>query len=191
MNDPTPKALSARARGGRGPLLLLAAGVLAYGGFQLTMALVRSHTNGRIQGTVDRPMPAFRLETTEGATLDSATLKGKTVVLNFFRSRCEACDREQEAVRELARSVDPAKVAVLGILCDRLQGYPPAESAATLRRMAFEHPVLWADAAFADAFHGAGWTNVTPITYVVDGGGTIRRALRGAQSLAALRSALP
>ena len=45
--------------------------------------------------------------------------------------------------------------------------------------------------AFLDAFHGAGWSHVTPITYVADGSGAIVAALRGHQTLDALLTALP
>jgi len=188
---PPPSTAVTRRRLFRWSLWLLLAGVLAYGAWQGVLALVRSHTNTKIQGAVDRPLPPFRLVATDGTTFDSATLAGRTVVLNFFRSRCEACEREAPAIRELSRTVDPARVTVLGIFCDRLQDYPADESAATLARKAYAHTVLWADRAFADAFHGAGWTNVTPVTYVADGRGRIVRALRGAQTVDALRAALP
>ena len=62
---------------------------------------------------------------------------------------------------------------------------------ATLARMGYTHPILVADHAFADAFHGAGWSHVTPVTYVLDGQGRISASLRGHQELEALLAALP
>ena len=51
--------------------------------------------------------------------------------------------------------------------------------------------MLVADASFVDAFHGAGWSHVTPVTYVVDPNGRITHSLRGRQDLPALIAALP
>ena len=50
--------------------------------------------------------------------------------------------------------------------------------------------MLLADAAFADAFHKSQWSQVTPITYVVDAQGFVRFGLRGGQSKAAIEQAL-
>ncbi len=158
--------------------------------YEGTMFGLRWYTNARIQDSIGKPI-TFDLETTDGGRLDLSTLRGKTVVLNFFRSRCPTCEREKPAIRAFAAEVDPAKVAVVGVFVDRLQGYPATESATTLERAAFRHPVVWADAALAERFHGAGWTNITPVTYVLDGNGNVVRALRGAQTIESLRSALP
>ena len=72
-----------------------------------------------------------------------------------------------------------------------MQGFDEATTEATLARMGYTHPILVADAAFADAFHGAGWTHVTPVTYVLDEEGRISASLRGHQELEALLAALP
>ena len=50
--------------------------------------------------------------------------------------------------------------------------------------------VLLADAKFVDAFHTVNWSNVTPITYVVDAAGVVRFGLRGAQTRGAIEEAL-
>jgi peroxiredoxin len=75
------------------------------------------------------------------------------------------------------------------VMTDRVAGYPPEMTKRTLERFAYEHPILMADARFLDAFHGAGWAHVTPITYIIDARGRITHALRGHQTLETLRSA--
>ena len=160
--------------------------------WQGTMVLVRAHVTARIQASLDHPLPAFALPTTAGGRIDSAELRGKVVVLNFFRSRCPSCEVEAPAVRALAAELRArADVVVLSVLLDRVMGFSAADSEATLARHAYAHPVLIADAAFVDAFHGVGWANVTPVTYVARADGKIVAALRGHQTLAALRAALP
>jgi peroxiredoxin len=162
-----------------------------YGGYLLAMNLVRRHVDGKIEVTVGRSLPTFQLPTVAGTRVSSGDLAGKRVVLNFFRSRCHSCEAEAADVRAFAAANrDRSDVVVLGVLLDRALGFPEADTARTLERHAYVHPVLVADQAFVDAFHGVGWANVTPITYVTDAAGTIRHALRGKQTLAALQRTL-
>ncbi len=165
---------------------------LAVAAWQGTLAMVRAHVTGKIEASLDHPLPAFALPTTAGGRIDSNDLRGKVVVLNFFRSRCHSCELEADAVRAFAAEMHARPdVVVLGVLLDRVMGFSESDSAATLARHAYTHPVLVADAAFVDAFHGVGWANVTPVTYVARADGKIVAALRGHQTLAALRDALP
>lgn len=160
--------------------------------WQGAMVLVRAHVNSRIEASLDHQLPAFALPTTAGGRIDSADLRDKVVVLNFFRSRCPSCEVEAPAVRALAAELKARPdVVVLGVLLDRVMGFTEEDTKATLARHAYAHPVLIADAAFVDAFHGVGWANVTPVTYVARTDGKIVAALRGHQTLAALRAALP
>ncbi|MEZ5964012.1 MAG: TlpA disulfide reductase family protein [Planctomycetota bacterium] len=182
--------VSAHAPQRRRVVFLLVA-ALVVGGYFATMHFVRAHVDGRIARSEGRPLPAFDLVTLEGAHVTSVGLAGKRVVLNFFRSRCEACDAEADAVRQFAEEVrGRPDVALVSVLMDPVVGFSAEESAATLARHGYRHPVAMADRAFADAFHGAGWANVTPVTYVTDGNGVIRHALRGKQTLAALRATI-
>lgn len=160
--------------------------------WQGAMVLVRAHVTARIEARLEHPLPAFALPTTAGGRIDSADLRGKIIVLNFFRSRCHSCDMETPAVRAFAAELGARPdVVVLGVLLDRVMGFSEADSEATLARHAYAHPVLIADAAFVDAFHGVGWAKVTPVTYVAGTDGKIVAALRGHQTLASLRAALP
>lgn len=162
-----------------------------YGVYLLAMTMVRRHVDQKIEASVGHSLPGFELPTTAGTRVRSADLAGKRVVLNFFRSRCHSCDAEAADVRAFAAAVrERPDVVVLGVLLDRAMGFPDSDTQKTLARHAYAHPVLVADQAFVDAFHGVGWANVTPITYVTDAAGTIRHALRGAQTEAALLASL-
>ena len=76
-------------------------------------------------------------------------------------------------------------------MMDAVQGFPTEVTEKTLRAFAYQHPVLMADAAFMDAFHGSGWSHVTPVTYIADREGVVRASLRGHQELDAFLEALP
>lgn len=151
---------------------------------------IRIYVDAQVARSTGQPMPAFALRDLTGKPWTNADLRGKTTVLNFFRSKCASCLKERDVIAQLAREADPARVRVLGIMTDRVvAGISPELTKKTLARMAYEHPILMADQALVDAFHGAGWAHVTPITYIVDAKGQIVRALRGHQTLETLRSA--
>ena len=197
MDDPHPVSEhpggppSAAVR--RVPRLVWAlAGIgLLFGAWQGAMALVRAYVDRQVVSSVGEQLVAFELRDVEGGVWDATDLRGKWLVLNFFRSKCPNCLAEADAVRALVDAVDPAQVEVFGVLMDRVEGYSRETSMRTLDRLQYRHPVLVADATFVDAFHGSGWSHVTPVTYVADPSGRIVAALRGHQTLTDLRAALP
>lgn len=150
---------------------------------------VRAHVDGLIQASVGKPLPGFALRDRDGREWSSATLRDRRVVLHFFRSRCHACDAEAPAFRELEQRL-PDDVVCLHVMTDAVLGFPAELTAQTLASKQFRRPVLMADAAFVDAFHHVDWSNVTPITYVVDARGVVRYGLRGLQTVASVEQAL-
>ena len=166
--------------------------VLLVGVYQLVMMLVRDHVDGLISEARGRQLVSFELPLASGGKFSSASLAGKVTILNFFRSQCVGCRAEEPVIKELYQLIDPAKVALLGVMMDQVNGYFPEDvTQQTLRSFAYKHPIVFADHDFVDAFHGAGWKNVTPITYIADAEGHIIHALRGHQNLETLTQALP
>ena len=176
-------AMSRRSRFSVWLALALAAGYL------VVTSWVRWHVDGLIQHAVGRPLPAFRLVDRAGTVWTADGLRGKRAVLHFFRSRCHSCDAEAPAMRELEATL-PADVVLLHVMTDTVLRFPAAESEATVAAKGFARPVAMADAAFADAFHKSSWSQVTPITYVVDAPGVVRSGRRGAQTRAAIEQAI-
>lgn len=174
----------------RARLVVVAVLAIAASGYVVLPVLIRGFVDARIAAVHGRTLD-FELKDTAGVVHRSADLRGKTVILSFFRSNCGSCVAERDAVRAFAERLDPDRAVLLGVLTDPVEGYPPDVTAATLARMDYRHPVLLADASFVDAFHGAGWAHVTPITYVADASGVIVRELRGTQTLDALLAAVP
>lgn len=177
------RAMSRRTRLGLFVLPLLIAGWL------LAPSLVRWWVDRKIQGSVGEALPAFSLADRSGAVWTRERLQGKRALLHFFRSRCHSCDEEAAAMRALEKAL-PADVEMLHVMTDVVLEFEPGLTEATLAKKAFQRPVLMADAAFLEAFHSVSWSNVTPITYVVDTTGTVRFGLRGAQTQAAVEAAL-
>lgn len=159
------------------------------GAYLIVTTLVRRHVDGLVQHAVGHELPAFSLADRGGAVWSAPALRGKRVVLHFFRSHCEACEAEAPAMRELEGAL-PIDVVLLHVMTDEVMRFEPAVTAATIAAKGFARPVLMADAAFVDAFHTVKWSSVTPITYVVDAKGVVRFGLRGKQTRAAIDEAL-
>jgi peroxiredoxin len=173
----------------RGPAVVLIVAAVLIGGYFAATAGVRAHVDGLIQHAVGKPLPAFAAVDRTGRTWTAAELRGRRAVLHFFRSRCHSCELEAAEYRALETAL-PDDVVVLHVMTDAVLGFPPELAEPTIAAKGFARPVLMADAAFADAFHKSQWSQVTPITYVVDAGGTVRYGLRGAQTRAAIEAAL-
>ena len=174
------------------PVVKLLVGIgLAWGVYQLALFGVRLWVDHRIERSEGTQVIDFAVADLDGRTWRAADLLGRTVVLHFFRSHCEVCLAERPAIEALESRLDPQQVQLLGVLLDRVEGYPQETTERTLAALGYRHPILVADAAFVDAFHGAGWAHVTPVTYVIDATGRIAHSLRGRQSIDALTAALP
>jgi peroxiredoxin len=154
-----------------------------------SQSAIRWWVDQKIQGNVGEALPEFVLADATGRPWSKQVLAGKRALLHFFRSKCHSCDQEAEAMRALEKAL-PADVVMLHVMTDAVLEFEPALTAATLAQKNFQRPVLMADAKFVDAFHSVAWSNVTPITYVVDAQGVVRYGLRGAQTQAAVEQAL-
>lgn len=179
---------SPRARRRRSTWLAILATVLVALYFVVT-GLIRRHVDDLIQHSVGRPLPEFALADRTGRTWSQADLRGRPAVLHFFRSRCHTCDAEASAIRAVEASL-PGDVVLLHVMTDAVLDFPADLTERTLAGKEFRRPVLMADAAFMDAFHQVKWSNVTPVTYVVDAAGVVRFGLRGAQTAASIEQAL-
>jgi peroxiredoxin len=169
---------------------LLALAVLVPGAWFGATSAVRAWVDRQLAATHGRRLERV-LRDTNGREWGPAELRGRVVVLSFFRSRCESCLAEREALRRLERELDPARALLLSVMMDEVLGYPASETAATLATMEYRQPVVMADAALVDAFHGSTFAHVTPITFVLDEDGRVRTHRRGHQGQDVLRSAVP
>jgi thiol-disulfide isomerase/thioredoxin len=64
---------------------------------------------------VGNTIPEFSVKSLDGKTIDKASLKGQTVVLNFWASWCTPCMSEIPELKELAAN---SKAKVVGIALD-------------------------------------------------------------------------
>lgn len=154
-------------------------------------ALVRARVDGLIEANHGKSLPDFDLLDNHGKSFSREQLQGKVAILHFMRSLCHSCQLERPRVRAFSRKLASQDDVVLwSILMDPVMDFPPNVTQGTLKAAGFPHPILMADEAFVDAFHGVGWAKVTPITYFANKQGKIVTSLRGPQTEESLQAAL-
>jgi thiol-disulfide isomerase/thioredoxin len=120
---------------------------------------------------------ALTVETIDGAPFDPDTLRGKPVIVLFWRVGCSYCMNEMPVVAELAREKGAAAVAVL-VAGSR-------EKAAEIAKD-FDGIMLVDDGSLRTRYE----IKKVPYTLVLRGDGTARHAFLGEQSRSTLASAL-
>jgi thiol-disulfide isomerase/thioredoxin len=107
--------------------------------------------------------PGFSLVNLEGQRVDLASLRGQTVVLNFWATWCGPCRMEIPTFSAFAE--EHPEIPVLGIATDG----DAASLKAAREALGIRYPVLIADAATTDAYQ----INTIPTTVVVGPDGAV------------------
>lgn len=157
---------------GLAALCLLVVGMLLYG-----MGL--GPPGGR-SAAVGQAAPAMTMKTIDGETVRLEDLAGKVVVLNFWATWCPPCVAEIPDLARLAKEVNQEGGVVIGI---------SDEDVDTIRSFVASRDMPYAIVA------GSGWPapfesiRAIPVTYFLDGAGTIREEFVGGRSYEVFRRA--
>jgi len=65
-----------------------------------------------------KPAPVFKANTVDETTLELKDLKGKMVLLEFWRRECSDCVLTMEKLVELRKEIPKEQLAIIGINCD-------------------------------------------------------------------------
>jgi cytochrome c biogenesis protein CcmG, thiol:disulfide interchange protein DsbE len=123
---------------------------------------------------IDKPLPALSGELVQGGSFDPSVLKGKIAIIPFWGTWCGPCRREMPALQQVWSEFGDRGVVVLGIDSRELDAAAPRTF---LDEFGVTFPSIDDRAgAFAYSF---GFPYL-PVTYVVDGSGTMRYRLFGA-----------
>ena len=115
---------------------------------------------------LDRPLPEIRRETLEGAHLDTASLRGRVVVVKFFAEYCEPCKRSLPAAERVHKA--HADVLFVGVAED--QSRDAAKNMVKMYELTF--PVVHDGGN--NVLSGRFRVNELPMTFVADKQGLIR-----------------
>ncbi|HEV3469709.1 MAG TPA: TlpA disulfide reductase family protein [Pyrinomonadaceae bacterium] len=125
---------------------------------------------------VGSPAPRFRLRALDGRTVESGSLKGRPVVLNFWATWCAPCLQEIPELKGLAAG---GSAQVVGVALD--EGGPDA-----VRRFVEQHginyTVLLGDEETFTRFDGVG----IPYTLLLDSSQRVVKIYRGTTTREAL-----
>lgn len=117
-------------------------------------------------GNETRPLPDIKRRTLDGATFDTAEVRGrKVIVVKFFARYCEPCKRSLPWFQQFAK--EHPKVAVLGIAEDERES--DARDLATTFGLTF--PIVHDT---GNAISGRFRVSDMPFTFVADRNGRIR-----------------
>jgi len=126
------------------------------------------------------PMPSFTVTTLAGAPLESSSLKGKTVVVNFFNSWCIPCQQEAPQLKAFYdEHKSEADFAMVGIVRD--------DESAAVRAYVDTQQLDWTIATDPNGSAALGFgTTGQPETYVIAPDGAAVCGALGASSQADL-----
>jgi thiol-disulfide isomerase/thioredoxin len=114
------------------------------------------------------PSPAFSAKDVTGKIVDSATLKGKIMVINFWATWCPPC---REEIPDFVAFYEANKAKGLEIIGFSVDQLTPAEVKAFAVKNKMAYPVILADAKTIRAFDPGQYI---PTTFIVDKQGRIR-----------------
>jgi len=123
--------------------------------------------------------PAFTRLGLKGEKVDSAELKGKVILLNFWATWCPPCREEIPYLNELNKKYKKDGLVVIGIALD--QG-GPEKARKFVEENGVEYINLMGDEAMVEAFGkipGLGPIQGIPTTFIIDRQGQICRRFVG------------
>jgi cytochrome c biogenesis protein CcmG, thiol:disulfide interchange protein DsbE len=119
--------------------------------------------------TEGKPMPHFQLKTLDGKSIDSADLKGKVVLVNFWATWCPPCREEMPAFQKYYEAHRGEGFEIVAVSTDEPEDLPKVREAMK--------PFSFPGAMQADNDtkpFGRIW--VMPMSFVIDRGGIVRKA---------------
>lgn len=120
------------------------------------------------------PAPDVALTTLQGERLDTASLRGKVVLVNFWATTCSTCIAE---LPRLIATHEKFKARGLETLAVAMDYDPPEQVHAFIEKNAL--PFIVASDARGEAAQAFGGVRLTPTTFLIDRRGRIQKKYLG------------
>jgi len=119
---------------------------------------------------IRKPAPNFELLDATGKSVALSSLRGKSVLLDLWATKCGGCIKEIAYFIDIHRTYDRKRIAVIGVSMDIL--YEDLKSAAEAWTLVkpfaadhkVEYPILMGDDAFTKSYS----VTALPVTYLID-----------------------
>ncbi|MDR1424596.1 MAG: TlpA family protein disulfide reductase [Azoarcus sp.] len=131
------------------------------------------------------PAPDIALTTLQGERLDTASLRGKVVLVNFWATTCTSCIAE---LPKLIATHEKFKARGLETLAVAMDYDPPEQVRAFVEKNAL--PFIVAPDARGAAAQAFGGVRLTPTTFLIDRQGRIQKKYLGEPSFDELNALL-
>lgn len=132
-----------------------------------------------------QPMPQTRFNLLDGRQIDSAELRGRPVLINFWSVTCAICLRDMPKLTRLQQSLTERKLLVIGVAMPH--DPPPVVIDLVKKREPGYAIALDVHGEINRAF---GDVQVTPTTLLIDPAGQIRYTERGALDETRIRATI-
>jgi peroxiredoxin len=113
-----------------------------------------------------RPAPTFALKTVEGRPIDSQSLRGKVVLLNFWATWCGPCKDEMPALQRLKQTFGRENFELLAVTTDQ----QPENIRKFVGALNLDFPILMDDSKDVSAAFGV---RGLPTTIVISKNGLL------------------
>jgi thiol-disulfide isomerase/thioredoxin len=149
-------------------------------------SFLRRHSDSvRVTGWEGKPVPEFDLQTLEGKSLSSRSLKGSNSLLYFWFTGCPPCVRIAPILESLHQRYGKDRLRVVGMNADRVleMTVSDRERIDYLKKQGLSFPNVQLT---PDVHKDFGNINVYPTLFLVDSSGTVFRRLINYQSQEAM-----
>jgi thiol-disulfide isomerase/thioredoxin len=157
--------------------IMLGMGKPPEGAKAMGAADAKAPAGASVQSLEGKPLPPFSMTTTAGATLASASLKGKVTIIDFWATWCAPCKMISPVMQGLHKDYQAKGVKVIGA-STREEGDAKALVTAYAKENGLTYTMTYDTQAYASQLGVRG----IPCVVVVDQAGVVRKVVTGFHS---------